>query len=279
MAVPKFDELFQSLMDALHVLGGSASIVEIDDKVSEILKLNDEDINEIHKGNTSVLSYRLAWARSYLKDYGLIENSTRGVWRLTHLGQDTNKVDKVVIKRVARQRGKTQVDIETITNEGIAPNNIESTWQDALIERILKITPKSFEQLCQRVLREAGFVQVEVTGRSGDGGIDGRGILKMNGLLSYHIIFQCKRYQNVVSSKEIRDFRGAMQGRTDKGIFITTSTFTRDAKQEATRDGAPPIDLIDGNSLAEKMKELGLGVDIKIEENISLNELFFEEYK
>jgi len=225
------------------------------------------------------LSYRLAWSRSYLKDYGAVENSARGIWRLTKLGQDTKLIDKSEVKRIARKNAKVRVNIESVTDDGITPNEINTTWQDELVGRLLKVSPESFEKLCQRVLREAGFIQVEVTGKSGDGGIDGKGIYKMNGLLSFYIIFQCKRYQNPVSSKEIRDFRGAMQGRADKGLFISTSTFTRDAKQEATRDGAPSIDLIDGNSLAEKMKELDLGVKVKHEENVSIDELFFEEYK
>jgi restriction system protein len=277
MAVPKYDDLFQPLLDALHELGGSASIEEIDDKVAKVLKLNDDDINEIHRGNMTKLSYRLGWSRNYLKKFGLLENSQRGVWRLTLKGQTTKKIDKATVRREVRKMSKKEVDINDM-DEGTTPEDIDTTWQEELIGKLLQVSPQSFEKLCQRVLREAGFVQVEVTGRSGDGGIDGKGILKMNGLLSFHIIFQCKRYQNAVSSKEIRDFRGAMQGRTDKGLFITTSTFTRDAKQEATRDGAPPIDLIDGNSLAEKMKELNLGVKIKTEENVSIDNSFFEEY-
>ncbi len=277
MAVPKYDDLFQPLLDALHELGGSASIEEIDDKVAKVLKLNDDDINEIHRGNMTKLSYRLGWSRNYLKKFGLLENSQRGVWRLTLKGQTTKKIDKATVRREVRKMSKKEVDINDM-DEGTTPEDIDTTWQEELIGKLLRVSPQSFEKLCQRVLREAGFVQVEVTGRSGDGGIDGKGILKMNGLLSFHIIFQCKRYQNAVSSKEIRDFRGAMQGRTDKGLFITTSTFTRDAKQEATRDGAPPIDLIDGNSLAEKMKELNLGVKIKTEENVSIDNSFFEEY-
>ncbi len=143
------------------------------------------------------------------------------------------------------------------------PLKEESRWQDELLDEILKLQPTAFEKLCQRVLRESGFVKVEVTGRSGDGGIDGKGIMRMGGLLSFHIIFQCKRYGGSVSPQQVRDFRGAMVGRADKGLIITTGTFTRSAIEEATRDGAPPIDLVDGDLLAEKMKELGLGVDVK----------------
>lgn len=279
MAIPTYDDLFQPLLEALHRLGGSASISEIDDKVAEILKLSEDDINEIHKGSRTKLSYRLAWSRNYLKNYGLLENSERGVWRLTKAGLETKKVDKAIVRKTVQLKSKKNISIDDVVNEGVTPNETDSTWQETLIERVLKISPSSFEKLCQRILRESGFIQVEVTGKSGDGGIDGKGILKLNGLMSFHIIFQCKRYSNSVTSKEIRDFRGAMQGRADKGLFMTTSTFTRDARQEATRDGAPPIDLIDGNDLAEKVKELNLGVKVKVVEEVTVDNNFFEEYK
>jgi restriction system protein len=109
------------------------------------------------------------------------------------------------------------------------------------------------------MLRESGFVHVEVTGRTGDGGIDGKGIARINGFMSFHVLFQCKRYKGSVTAGEIRDFRGAMVGRADKGLFISTGSFTPAAVKEATRDGAPPIDLVDGDELAEKLKELALG--------------------
>jgi restriction system protein len=116
---------------------------------------------------------------------------------------------------------------------------------------------------------------VEVTGRSGDGGIDGRGIARIHGLMSFHVLFQCKRYKGSVGAGDIRDFRGAMMGRADKGLFITTGTFTPAAVKEATRDGAPPIDLLDGNDFAEKLKELGIGVSTKTVEVYTVDEAWF----
>lgn len=133
-----------------------------------------------------------------------------------------------------------------------------------------EITPDAFERLIQRLLRESGFVHVEVTGTSGDGGIDGKGIARVSGMLSFHVIFQCKRYQGAVSASHVRDFRGAMVGRADKGLLITTGTFTRDAIKEATRDGAPPIDMIDGDQLADKLKELGLGIKTEVVEKVTV---------
>lgn len=137
--------------------------------------------------------------------------------------------------------------------------------------------PYAFERLVQRFLRESGFIQVQVTGQTGDGGIDGIGIMRLGGLLSFHVIFQCKRYKGSVSASQVRDFRGAMVGRADKGLLITTGNFTKDAIREATRDGAPAIDLIDGDLLINKLKELGLGVNIEIVEveDISIDKDWF----
>ncbi|WKZ27743.1 MAG: restriction endonuclease [Candidatus Dojkabacteria bacterium] len=278
MAVPKYDDLFQPLLDALHQLGGSGTVEEINEKVAEMLNLSEDDVNEIHKGTATKLAYRSGWSKNYLKRYGLIENSERGVWRLTLKGQQTKVVDKADVRRFVQKLSRKQVNVADAANDGLEPNETETTWEEALIQKLLEISPESFEKLCQRILRESGFIQVEVTGKSGDGGIDGKGILRLNGLLSFHIIFQCKRYSGAVSSKEIRDFRGAMQGRADKGLFLTTGTFTRDAKQEATRDGAPPIDLVDGNLLAQKLKELRLGVDVEVQEEVTINPAFFEQY-
>jgi restriction system protein len=138
--------------------------------------------------------------------------------------------------------------------------------------------PSAFERLVQRLLRESGFIKVEVTGRSGDGGIDGKGVMRLGGLLSFHVIFQCKRYRGSVSVSQVRDFRGAMVGRADKGLLITTGNFTRDAMREAVRDGAPAIDLIDGDLLVEKLKQLGLGVRTEIveTEQISVDQKWFK---
>ncbi len=140
---------------------------------------------------------------------------------------------------------------------------------------LIALPPDAFERLCQRLLRESGFVQVSVTGKSGDGEIDGVGIVRIGGLLGFPILFQCKRYAGSVSASAIRDFRGAMIGRADRGLVITTGTFSRDARTEATRDGAPPIDLVDGEELMDKLRELQLGVDVKLIEEVSVNNEWF----
>ena len=278
----KYDDLFNPTLLALHNLGSSGSVSELEDQVATILKLDEDQANEIHRGNTTKLTYRLAWARNYLKRYGLLENSSRGIWTLTEVGLKTRTVDKEAVKRkvvaedkkerLSKDTSKAQEEIEENDNEEIQ----KLTWQEEVIEELQNISPSSFERLCQRLLRELGFQNVEVTGQVNDGGIDGKGILQLGGVLSFNVIFQAKRYRGSISPSIVRDFRGAMIGRADKGLIITTGTFTREAKKEAQRDGAPPIDLVDGNELAEKLKELKLGIDIEFVEKVNIKKDWFK---
>jgi len=275
MAVPKYDDLFNPLVKAMHDLGGSASVAEIEEKVAEILKLPETDLNELHRGNTTKLSYRLAWTRNYLKRFGLLENSSRGIWALTNKGSKTKYVDKQEVNKVVKTNSLTSSKLpHTSTNDEMSEDN----WQNDMLEIIKKLSPNEFERLCQRILREAGFIHVQITGRSGDGGIDGIGVIKIAGFLSFRIIFQCKRYQGSISSKLIREFKGTMTGRADKGLFLTTGRFTREAKAEAIRDGSIPIDLVDGKELVEKMKELRLGVRITSKEVVEIKSDWFESF-
>ena len=265
ISVPTYEDLMNPTLKALKELGGSATVDEIFNKVAELMELSDEVLNFIHnpeKGGRTEIEYRLAWSRTYLKAYGLLENSKRGIWALTQQGRQTEKVDP---KKVSRQRRK-ELREERLQAEQDDTDDIdeELNWKEELLQTLLKMSPDAFERLAQRMLRESGFIQVEVTGRSGDGGIDGKGIMRLGGLLSFHVIFQCKRYQGSVSAWQVRDFRGAMVGRADKGLLITTGTFTKDATREATRDGAPAIDLIDGDALIEQLQQLGLGVKTEV---------------
>jgi restriction system protein len=283
--MPTFDSLMNPLIQALMDLGGSGSIDEIYEKVSALEGLDEKILSIPHnpeKSNQTEVAYRLAWARTYLKKYGFIENSSRGIWTLTPKAKKEKKVIPTEVVRFVRSLDKKNPDTKIKNKKERAelpgseiPEEAKA-WREEL-HRILtqEISPDAFERLTQRILRESGFVQVEVTGKTGDGGIDGKGIAQINGLMSFHVIFQCKKYQGSISSREIRDFRGAMMGRADKGLFITTGTFTPAAIKEATRDGAPPVDLVDGESLAEKLKELGLGIQTEFVEKVSLDKDWF----
>ncbi|MDG2018551.1 MAG: restriction endonuclease [Porticoccaceae bacterium] len=272
----KYDDLFNPALQSLHELGGSGTNSEIENKVISLLNLSDEEINDIHRGNTTKLAYRLAWARNYLKRLGLLENSGRAVWALTSEGLRTESVDKELVKRIVKNIEETQKLSSQNIDDDENATEIELSWEERIVEILQSLHPSSFEILSQRLLRELGFTNVEVTGKSGDGGIDGVGVIKIGGVLSFHIVFQCKRYSGSVSSSHIRDFRGAMVGRTDKGLFITTGTFTRGAKVEASRDGAPPIDLIDGNEFATHLKDLKLGISVHLKEYVKIDHDWFE---
>ena len=259
----QYDDLMNPVIQSLRSLGGSGTNEEINTKVAELIKIPSQQLEILHnpeKGGMTEIEYRLMWTRTYLKIYGIIENSTRGVWALTEKGSAVEKVDEKDVVRVVREQMKKNKQ-ETSSDDDEPNRKVE--WQGELLDVILKMSPSAFERLIQRILRESGFVQVEVTGQSGDGGIDGHGILRLGGLLSFHVIFQAKRWKGAVGAAHVRDFRGAMVGRADKGLLITTGAFTKDAIKESTRDGAPAIDLVDGDQLVEKLKQLSLGVSTK----------------
>jgi len=272
-----YDDFYKTVIPALKQLGGSGTNQEIDNKVVEILNIPSDQLDILHNpdtGGETEIRYRLAWTRTYLKRYGVIENSVRGVWSLTPKGSTLESVNPKEVVRFVQEQIKKEKQTEI--GDGEEPDK-ELMWQEELLDVILKMPPSSFERLIQRILRESGFVQVIVTGQTGDGGIDGHGILRLGGFLSFQVIFQAKRWKGSVGTGQIRDFRGAMVGRADKGLLITTGTFTKEAAKEATRDGAPAIDLVDGDQLVEKLKELSLGVNTKkiIVEQVLIDQEWF----
>ena len=279
--VPRYNELMWPTLKAIKALGGSASNAEIVQKVVEQEGFSEEIQNQMHSdGPMTELEYRMAWARTYLRKGGALENSKRGVWSITDVGKNLgqhqmqNIVTKV-LKGFNEKRKERLLSQEYDKDKDEDDTDVD--WKANLLNIIQnQISPNSFERLVQRILRESGFVEVEVTGKTGDGGIDGYGILKI-GLLSFRVIFQCKRYKETVGPNYIRDFRGAMQGRAEKGLFMTTGSFTAAAKKEASRDGAPQIDLFDGYEICELLKNLQLGVDIETQESITIKSSWFQK--
>lgn len=281
--VPTFDELMWPVLKALKAMGGSASNEELLAKVIELEQIPEDVASFLHVDHRQTkLGYNLAWAKTYLKSAKALENSTRGVWAITDVGERMTEADiarvpsNVRKESYERRRAKGE---EKNTKSMEAPESdlvTEEGWKDTLLANVRQMTSDGFERLAQRILRESGFTRVEVTGRSGDGGIDGIGVLRVN-LLSFHVLFQCKRYQGSVGEREIRDFRGAMVGRSDKGLFITTGTFTGEAQREATRDGAPAIDLIDGDQLCDVLKQLKLGIAVEMIEKPVVDAEWFKK--
>ena len=269
-------ELIEPVFTALRSLGGSANISEIRDKVIEMLQLTDEIVDEPHKGSASQqteLEYQLAWARTRLKAFGAITNSQRGVWMITPQFSDKDTVSKTdVVEFIKKQRlaNKTPTEAKALaedddpTNDNVEiPEELEP-WRTELAETLHSMNPYAFERLAMLLLRECGFSQVSVTKKSGDGGIDGTGKLRINGIFSFNVAFQCKRFIGSVSAGDIRDFRGSLTTDIEKGVFITTGTFTKAAREEASNAGKQQIDLIDGEEFINKLIEYRLGVREKV---------------
>ena len=275
IAIPTYSQLIEATYSALKQLGGSGKNIEINDKVSELMKLSDEVLAVPHLNSSSMseVNYRCAWARTLLKNHGAIENSARSVWAITAAFSAIESVDGEYIERNCKKEpeGKTTTVELQMENAGVEiPEEVRS-WRQKLHDVITNMDPCGFERLAQRMLRECGFTNVEVTKKSGDGGIDGTGKLKINGIFSFNIAFQCKRYHGVVGAGDIRDFRGSLTTNIEKGVFITTGSFSKAAVEEASAAGKQQIDLIDGEEFITKLAEFGIGVrevkDYEIDED------------
>lgn len=281
---PRYIDLIVPAFLALKDLGGSGSNDEILACVISNLQLPDEVVDFPHKGSTSLseLAYQLAWARTYLKNFGVIENSARAVWSIRpEFAQESTLDAKHIVQTVtANNRQRRLSGAQATENDNPEDDGVESPeevkpWRQQLLEILQNMDPYGFERLSQRILRECGFSQVEVTKKSGDGGIDGIGKLRINGIFSFNVAFQCKRYSGVVGPGIIRDFRGSLTKNIEKGILITTGSFSKAAKQEATDPGKQQIDLIDGEGLIDKIAEYSIGVrEVK---SYEIDEEFFEK--
>ena len=286
-----YKELLVPTYEALLELGGSGTNDEICAQVIKAMNLPDDVVDEPHLGNINQteLEYQLAWARTYLKNFGVIVNSGRSVWAIApdytaKVELNTKEIVAYTVNRNIQRKLNATVTTEVQDNE---PNDADPSndyeeypdeikpWRQKLSEILQNMDPYGFERLTQRLLRECGFSQVEVTKKSGDGGIDGTGKLKINGIFSFNVAFQCKRYKGAVSAGDIRDFRGSLTTDIEKGVLITTGTFTKAAKEEASNPGKQQIDLIDGEEFINKIAEYGIGV--KEVKTYEVDEKFFEK--
>jgi len=279
----EFTKWFGPLLDALRDLGGSGKPKEAVERVAKNLNIPDKVLEETMKSGTPRFANQVAWARQYLVWEGFLEENTRGIWTLTETGSKTKLIEdesrQIFLKWVEiHQKARKDKSKEEIIDEQEeeVPESVEHSYTPNLLEVLQSVTPKGFENICKRLLREHGFENVEVTGGSHDGGIDGYGTLELNPFVTIKVLFQCKRYKGTVSRAQVGDFRNAMFGRAEKGIIMTTGTFSEDAKREASRDGAPPVELIDGQKLIQLFEEKELGLKPKTVYDVDLK--FFEPF-
>ena len=279
---PEFIRFFEPILQVLKESGGSGTTSEVIDRAIELLRIPEAEQEVALKNGQSRIRNQVQWARLYLVRSGYLDSSRRGVWSLTEKGAaadlatfDAYSVFQRVQSELQTDRKKKQLQepfIDEVDQTTVEP----ADYKGELLALVRSLPPSGFERLCQRLLRESGFQRVIVTGRSGDGGIDGIGVLQVNPFVTFSVLFQCKRYQGSVTPSHIRDFRGAMMGRADKGIIITTGTFTLDAKKEARRDGVPPIELVAGEDLIHLFENLELGLLPR--KTFEIDRKFFDEF-
>lgn len=257
---PGYQFFIKPTIDALYQLGGSGANSEIYKKVIKNTNLSEDVIDEMHSFTMTEVEYKLMWARTYLKNYGAVENSKQGVWVLTAKGAALAKLADLDVKEIVRFTNNKNGATKNNGSESDTPTEPKG-WREQITDILLGMSPYAFEKLAQRLLRECGFSDVEVTKKSGDGGIDGTGKLRINGIFSFNVAFQCKRYKGAVGAPEIRDFRGSLSTNIEKGVLITTGSFTRAALVEASSEGKRLIDLMDGEELINKLAEYGIGLN------------------
>jgi restriction system protein len=274
----RFAKLFQPVLDALRDLGGSGRPTEVKDRIAATGVLSKEYLTAEHKSGESVFGNDVDWARFYLVRAGYLDASKRGVWALTERGRAARIDESIAAQLVRTVDATTRKFDEAQSSTEVEPESVlRSTYREETLSILRGLPPQGFEHFAQRLLRESDFEEVRVTGRSNDGGIDGDGILKVNPFVSFRVLFQCKRWSSSVGAEVVRDFRGAMAGRADKGIIITTGYFTAQAQREASRDGAPPVELVDGEELADHLARLELGLTPT--KTYEVDPGFFEQFR
>jgi restriction system protein len=290
-SAPAFVKYIPPVIAALRQLGGSGRPDEVRSAIAKAQNISEEEqARPLPSGVQSRFENQVHWARFYLAKGGYIDASRHGVWTLTDKARTLGSVSaaqaKDIYRAVVAEFGRSRSAAVSPagpepSDEQIAPaGGVEYAfinYREAIGARLRALSAGGFERFCQRLLRESGFEEVTITGRSGDGGIDGIGILQVNALVSFKVLFQCKRYVGSVTPSQVRDFRGAMMGRADKGIIITTGSFTSDARKEAVRDGVPPIELVDGDKLVTMLEQLELGLTPR--RTYEIDTAFFDQFE
>jgi restriction system protein len=276
--LPTHQEIEIPLLAALEKLGGRARPQDVYATVTTSLpELTEEDLAEQLQSGGNKWTNRIQWVRQRLVDKGEMESPSYGIWAITDKGISRLRGDSGVAQPVSpRLQAPTSTvsppppASETPPSQASpthqAQPNFEETVDDYLtafkskvLQKLHDLSPDKFEEFAGVLLRRYGFQRVKVTGKSGDGGIDGHGELKV-GLAVVKAAFQCKRWQGPVASKEVQAFRGAIQGQFEQGYFFTTSTFSKAAQAESVKIGAAPIILFDGEQIGQIMIEKGIGV-------------------
>ena len=289
----QFTKWFGPVLDALRSLGGSGTPIEVSAWIAEEYNLSESQLSETIKSGALKFHNQVCWARQYLVWEEFIDSGIRGVWKLTPSGIKKHITEEeahdIFLKWVERNSAKRKEKSKKTTNNNIAENIIDEEeidddssiaidYKEQVLKYLRTMPPKSFERFCLYLLRVNKFENLKLLGNSHDEGIDGSAVLRINPFVSFRVLFQAKRYKNGnnVCRSLIGDFRNAMIGRADKGIFITTSKFTQDAIKEANREGAPQVELVDSDQLIKMIENANIG--LKPVMTYEVDHSFFEQY-
>lgn len=272
------------VLEILRVMEMPVTKAQVAAAVADRLGLSaDQRAVMAPKGDIPLVDWEVGWDLSLFKNTGFLQQPRVGMWTLTDDGRRLSFEDHRRRERERnQQRRKQRQEATATTNQdhdaALAGPEVEVDWQQELLDAMKAISPAAFEHLAAELLRTTGFDDVQVTGQSGDGGIDGIGIYRPAGLVSFRTAFQCKRYSGSVGPSAVRDFRGSFVGQADRGIFITTGSFTSMAAEEAVRAGAPTVDLIDGEDLCDLLKQHKIGVNVQLRtvEDVTVSGEYFE---
>lgn len=275
LEIPKFHETFNPILDILSN-GKTIHSREMIELVIEKFysQLPKELLNEKTKSGEVLIKNRIAWGKSYLKKGGFIEYPERGYVKITEKGlsqtskltlqnleQESSvlefyKTEKSAEQEIQNTKNATPQDL---IDEGFG--QIENELHAELLDKLKKLDPFYFEKVVLMLLNKMGYGEFVETSKTGDGGIDG--IINEDKLGLDKIFIQAKRYsENKVRETEIRNFIGAMSGDTNKGVFVTTSTFDDKAMKKA-KEAHHSIILIDGEKLVKLMTQYNVGVQIE----------------
>ncbi|MEE8194007.1 MAG: Mrr restriction system protein, partial [Dehalococcoidales bacterium] len=223
MAIPSDKYIELPLLQEIQVAGGEAKPSKLYDKVAKHfpqLTLADQKVRHPRTGQL-IWANRIRWTRQHLVNKGEIDASIRGIWRIT--GKGRARLGVVSSPTPSPPLTPASAIGELLDRE-------KQQIRTQLHELLMNMHPQQFEEFAAKLLESLDFTDVEVTKYVGDGGIDGFGNLEM-GVVKVKAAFQVKRWRNNVPPAEINQFRGAIQGEFDQGIFITTSDFSDEAKK------------------------------------------------
>lgn len=307
ITIPKFDEFFSPILNYCKDKQ-EHTVLEIIDRMVSSFEISDDQKNALlPSGKRTYIYDRVQWAITYLVQSGLLERTGRSKFKISELGLKELSImpekisssylqkfpSYVKFKELRHQKKKNTNNSESKNSESMTPDEElealfkgrEELLKQNLLSAISNIKPSDFERLIIDLVLSLGYGKnheemARVLGKTGDQGIDGE--ISQDKLAFDKIYMQAKKWdlKSSIGSSQIRDFIGALTIKNaSKGIFITTASFSREAKETALKDNTHKIVLIDGNELASLMVEHGIGVrTVRIYESKEIDEDYFESF-